>query len=78
MGKRLCIVRDSEKLKAVIGHRLRQSGLTLHEVSKRTGIPKSRMYSWMSKGKRTMTQVNILTLADFLGIDIDLKIDLRN
>ena len=72
---RFCILKNSDKLRAAVGLRLKQLGLTPFRVAAITGLRLTGINSYL-KGKNTnLTQGQIIQLCDFLGIVVNLKIE---
>jgi len=72
---RFCILKNSDKLRAAVGLRIKQLGLTPFRVAEITGLRLQGINSYL-KGKNTnLTQGQIVKLCDFLGIAVSIKIE---
>ena len=69
-----CVFRDSEKVRAAIELRLKESKLTVAEISRRTGIPEKGINTWRKRSRRVITQSQLIQLADYLGVHLDITV----
>lgn len=74
---RFCILRDSDKLRAAVGLRIKTLGLTPFRVSEIMGgnIRLAGLSKFLKGQKTDLTQMSILKVCDFLGIAVSLKIE---
>lgn len=77
-----CILRSSESLKYAIEYRIEQRNLKVKDLAKVIGVRKGRLYSYLDRrpheGSRpSITQRQLLDLAFFLDINVELKVSFK-
>lgn len=75
--KKYCIVRSSIKLRTAIRHRLKERGLTDYGLCKKLGIPRTNFSNFMKGDSKTISQYNVLRIAEELGIDIVIDVKFK-
>jgi lambda repressor-like predicted transcriptional regulator len=80
---RYCFLRTNTRLKEVIKARIKHRQQSLRTVCEKADLDYSRLYTYLNKSyyDRTLTryasQKEVLALAAYLGIDIDIRVQIR-
>lgn len=70
-----CLLRDNQRLHSTITAKLRASGLALNELETLTGIRADRISKYLRKDMTgRVNQKELLLLADYFGIEVDITI----
>jgi len=67
-------LRDSTTLRAAIAYRLRDRDLFITDVAEALGIPPDRISKYLRGVKPSMTNWQIVKLAEYLGLSVELEI----
>ncbi len=76
--KNWCLLRDNERLRATIEFKIKQSGLSLVQLGKLSGLDPKRISRWRLMYTRHLTQHQLITLCNTLGIDVDLTVKFKD
>jgi predicted RNase H-like nuclease (RuvC/YqgF family) len=80
---RYCFLRTNTRLKEVIKARIKQKQSSLQKVCDKAGLDYSRLYFYLNKPyydtsvDRYASQKEVLALAAYLGIDIDIRVQVN-
>ncbi len=74
-----CIIRSNGTLRTLIVRKMEELNLTMAQLSEKSGVPydKIRQYLKVYKTTKGMTQFEVLTVCNVLGIKISLDIQLK-
>jgi hypothetical protein len=70
-----CIVRYSSKLRTAIKFRLDQRGYTVASVAKETELNADRIRKYLRGDKVGLSQFQVIKLASFLGIEVNITVN---
>lgn len=80
---RYCFLRTSTRLKEVIKARIKHRQSSLQKVCEKAGLDYSRLYFYLNKPyydksvDRYASQKEVIALAAYLGIDVDIRIQVK-
>lgn len=68
------MLRDDQRLCGVISYRIEQRGLTLKQVGEAIGVTADRIAKYLRGVKPSLTNWQIVQLAEYLGVTVELSI----
>jgi transcriptional regulator with XRE-family HTH domain len=77
MRRNRCIFRDSEKVRAVVEMMIKRKGLSQKELSLLSGVDIKQLNRWINRWTYSITQEQLISICDVLGIELDVKITLK-
>lgn len=69
-----CVLRNNSNIRTAVQSRIKERGYTLKELEKHTGILADRISKYRNGKRKSITQYQLFTLCEFLGIEIDVQI----
>lgn len=72
-----CVLRSSSELRSALLYRMEQRGEKLTDIYKKTGVSPKSISRWKHRYINAISQADLLTLANYFDIEVDLKITLK-
>jgi transcriptional regulator with XRE-family HTH domain len=74
-----CVLRDSDKLKAIILFQMKQKKMRVKDLAELSGLDPSKISKWLrGSHTRSLTQFQLITVASKLGLNIDISISYKD
>lgn len=72
-----CFLRDNPRLRGIVLHVKESRGLTLRQIARETDIADDRISKWLRNIKPNLNQRQLVKICELLGIEVELKVTVR-
>jgi hypothetical protein len=76
--RRYCILRDSEELKEAIKMKMKQKDISLYSICKDLELDYSSTRRWLNGPSHDLRQYDVICIGRKVGIEIALKITIKD